>query len=430
MSDVAVSLTFKDTLDGVIKSILLENVGDTNINLSSQITRHPIPSGDMVADHSFKQPANLSLNGSFSSNGRKGLVFQNQQFSLIEVQDLFERIKDEGILCNIVKVKVNEDEKPMFSIRHDMALQNITWNEKINSLDFNFSFTQIMLVDINEYDVDTSDMFLPDVTDPNVLSFTESPLFDKEGVVKAINNAVDELKVAEPEFLRFLSSWLKSGLIAGAIGVGVTVGVAAILGTILATATATGIGAVVAIVAATAYFIYRIVKFAKESAGLKIRKFRKYKSQRKNEEEGKRYIQMIDDLVKEFDALNSQIAVYNLANDGQQQCLLTIDDEYYCFTFTKNNVDDSKYKLSILDLDNNLISSIEDVSSSAIQSIDGCNSNTAILVVNNIQVFLMNPKDSNERTNDLTENYILISKLDMGQFSTIVDECIKRYLVY
>ena len=425
MADIAMSVSC--IIDGVNKVFLLENIEDIPITESSTISKHPIPTGEYVSDTMYKEPVTMEVTGTFSLAGKKGIVFtEGSQLSLEDIQSFFRKIKNEGILCDLVKVKVIDNNSPRFSIWKSMALQSIQWVEKINSLGFTFSFQQVMQVNISEYDVDLEDENLPDVEEPKTLNFTES-LFKEEDIIKVITEVCNSWGIIGKDFLNELKSLGKSAAV-GLVGGSITaIAVAVIIGSIVSGGAILLIGAIAAI----SFCLIKLISEIKKRAKRKVHEFKVYKSRKKTEEEMKRYIKMNDDILKEFQQLNKKMAVYQVSSDKAQQCILTIDDEYYCFTFTRNNNNNS-YGLTILDLNGNIASNtktISNVREGAKKSLDECNSDTSILSTENgYQVFLINPSEN--RTDKLTECFILVSAIDMGKFNEAVQKMVEAYLLY
>ena len=142
--EYAVLISYIDPNDATNAiSIILDTVKDTNISASSTVTEHPTLNGTPMADHMYKNPIDLTLNGTFSLNGKKAILIDKAGKSLARVEKLFEDIKDLGVLCTISKIKITDSaQTPQFTVRRNMVLQSINWVEKINSLAFSFNFRE------------------------------------------------------------------------------------------------------------------------------------------------------------------------------------------------------------------------------------------------------------------------------------------------
>lgn len=132
------------TIDNKETTILLDTINETTVNTSSNLTQHPIVNGDIVADHMYKDPITISLSGSFSLNGGTLMNIASTGSALSNIQTLFEKIKNEGIVCSLMKVMTDSKQNMRFLERNNMVLTSIRWTEKVNSMDFSFSFTQVL----------------------------------------------------------------------------------------------------------------------------------------------------------------------------------------------------------------------------------------------------------------------------------------------
>ena len=93
-------------------------------------------------------------------------------------EEVFERVQNDGHLCDIVKIQRGESGSYRFSKRENMVLTAITWTEGINTLGFNMTFTQALIVDQTIFEddnrIDTgktdrdNNNTLPDESLPNV----------------------------------------------------------------------------------------------------------------------------------------------------------------------------------------------------------------------------------------------------------------------
>ena len=140
---IACVLTCK--LDGVKQTVILDNVRESNVTERSSLTTHPIATGDIVADHMYKEPATIGLNGTFGRYGNLGFSKNGKSLSLKDIENFFRRIKNEGVLCTLVKTSLNDSDKSLqFNKYQNCVLTNIVWTEGIDSLKFDFSFTEIL----------------------------------------------------------------------------------------------------------------------------------------------------------------------------------------------------------------------------------------------------------------------------------------------
>ena len=134
------------------RKIYLENVSDSQITKNITITTHPIVSGEEIADHYYKEPITMTINGVISLNGSKSEVLEGSTVRgnprmLRRFEEVFERVQNDGHLCDIVKIQRGESGSYRFSKRENMVLTAISWTEGINTLGFNMTFRQALIGD-------------------------------------------------------------------------------------------------------------------------------------------------------------------------------------------------------------------------------------------------------------------------------------------
>lgn len=397
-------------------SIILDTVNDDSVHLSSTITVHPIASGDMLGDHMYNNPGSMSVNGSFSLNGSKAIIVDKNNVSFQETQEIFEKIKKEGILCDIVKVQIDNEkdgtQKPRFKIRNNMALTNIAWVEKINTLGFSFTFQQVLLADVEIATIDPDDGFLPNVTEPNTLSFTEA-FMNLEDVTKLVINELQSYNLIEEGFLAFLAG--NTAL----VGVGLIIAAAA-AAFIVSNPVGWVLGAVAIIGAGIAWFFGKITK----KHVYKIKKFEMYNDSKKNEKEAKRFTEFIDSIYQEVKKLDNKISAYNVGKNEPQECLLSIDGNYYDFLFERSG-SENPYSLKIKDMNENLVGQISNVESCP-EDINQAASSKLVFQTKNTDTYLISPKTDKK---DLSKYYIISTKLPLKNFNGAIQQIIKNAIL-
>lgn len=437
MAEYAVTITFAFENED-IQSIVLDTVHDVNVSTSSSLAEHPVPSGEYVADHMYKDPASMTIRGTFSLNGGQSFIATREGAKLASAQELFERIKNEGALCDIIKVKLSTDNVPLFLKRSNMALTNIQWVEKINSLDFTFTFRQVLTVDVQQYDVDISDAFLPNVTEPQTLSFTNT-LIDWDAIDKSLIEELISADLIEDAFLSCMSSLGKSALVAAgvsAVVATVTVSVMSKLVTLGIIKAGTGVLAAsgpigwtaLALIAATVVVVGLIigtVKWVKKSK-YRVKQFEYFEDDKKNQKEVVRFSNFVGEIHKQFEQLNSSMLVYQISSNEEQECMLSIGGNYYIFKFTKNNTS-GRYSLKVFDINESELRSMNDISG-ALQSFDQCTTQNYLFraAKTGEYVYLMNVS---EETSDLSNYMILVSGISPDDFKTVVQEIFKNALL-
>lgn len=444
MSDFAYVITARDyPKQGEVTSLVLDTVSESTVSANSVITTHPISSGDYVADHMYDNPDEISINGVFSLNGNKGLVVDKAGSRLDNVQTIFEDIKRLGILCDAVKVHIVQNgatsqQEARFKVRESLVLRNIVWTEGINSLKYSFNFTQVMLVEAQSYEVDMDDKFLPNITEPQTLNFTDT-LIDWNQLDAAIMKVLEETDIVTDEFKNVLSSWGKTLLvqIVGAAVAAVIVSstlvpaagaaITATIGGVVVGLSTTGVGAIVAlaglVVASTTIAIVRLVKDYK----YRVKPFRKYLSDKKTNKEIRRFGDLIGTLHDNLLVLNDAIKVYAVSSDEPQECMLSLDDNYFIFTFTKNNTN-GRYSLAVENFDAEQTAVKNDITSSP-TNIGQLTSNNALFKTSSdgLYVYLMyTGEESEEEKNKLTNYYLMTSRIKMEDYNKAVTDIIKN----
>lgn len=403
----------------------LDIIEDVNINLSSVVTTYPLIEGDSISDHMYREPGEISISGKFSENGRfaKSLG-SNYTGRLKYIQNLFETIKDRQLFVDILS---------LYNVRENYVLSNINWKEHANSLDYTFTFNQVYLAKSNEIDyvVDVRDENLPDLAEPVSLDFTDN--FIKPGELeKHVIMALQDLKIVDTEFLKGLGG--SAALLGASAAVtGIIIGIAA------ATSTIPGVGWVVSAGLLLGLGVTKLVKTVKgASSKYKIKKFKTYRNKKKTEAEYKRFVKFMEEMHEEIQILEQSTAVYTVANNVAQETILNINGQYYSFVFTRNNSDNT-WSLKISDLSDNVIRTVNKLT--GLSSLDECiSSNNLFSKVDGSQVFIFNKKlvekdasekqrDDNSDYFDLTNFMILVTDLDLSQWSNLVIDIIKNAVI-
>ena len=430
MSEYAVTISCKlNDEDTNLTTIVLDSVDDSNVSLNSSITSSPLVNGDVISDHMYKEPITYSFSGVLSHNGSKTIVVDKDGSRLSDIQEIFEKIKNNGILCTIVKIKILDKidkNEAQFKIRNNMVLQSISWTEKINSLGFTFSFKEIMTVDIKEPEKDISDNFLPNVTDPNQLSFTDA-LLDWEQVDTLVIKTMDKYSLIGEKFKNFLQG---CGIADIATIAGATVGfvlagvIAKSIG--IALSTLGPIGILVGVIAVVGIALINFIKKKIEENKYRVKVFEYYKDDKKNQAEVKRFVNFIGDIHKQISKLNDYIKVFNISSNEIQECLLGIDNIQYNFKFEKNNTT-NEYTLKVLDIDDNLVKNYGSVIS-ALTNISQCTSSNAMFRVEGSGTYVYLMRTGEDKT-DLTSYNILTSTIKLENYVDMLTEIINNALL-
>lgn len=351
-----------------LKYFPIDFLNDREVNANSHVATQPMQRGDYMADHMYRDPVTLTLSGQFSMNGRniynKSYSFMSTNNRLTDIQKTFEYIKNHGILCNIATLAIDVDtadsidvnkydaNNTRFITRENMALEGIRWTEKVNSLNFNFSFKEVIAVNEVEYSVDTTDIFLPNIDGPVEASFGSllvdtkklpevviRALYDKgliskkwaKQIVENFNNAyVQEWNYDQKSKNYAVLNAAVVMTLASVIGLVIAVKVAALFvaGATIASIAPAGtiiVGAI-ATVAGIAAGIYTMIKRAKNKDLAK----RMFKN---GEADLERLADTCADVEKAVNAANLDIKVIELQSNDDQEICLSIGGDYFYIKF-------------------------------------------------------------------------------------------------
>lgn len=400
-------------------NILLYTVSNTTVRASSSITSKPLVTGDYVMDHMYRNADTVSISGVFSKI-KSSAVINDNTMTLAGFQKLMEKVKDRGIPVSYVKYNLlanNEDDGAMFVQRNNLILDDISWTENINTIDYSFSFKQVMFVEPIIYDVTTDDNYCPNVKEPVNKSFTESVL-NKDAALAAILTYLNKTDfISETFWNKFwnIEQNKDSALAASIIG-GVIAG-----GLILFTSTPIGWALAAGAIAGLAiYCVARGIRQWQTSVQYKTKPFKDWSTK-----EQKRFRNFIDSLEKQFEQINNSIKSYFLSSDEDQQIVLSFADTYYVFTFTTDNSSGNRYLTITDDNDNPIVSNkplnglITDITS------DISKSNYLIYQNDNYCFITYLGGDSDADKKKLTNYAISISTINPANVMTAIVNIVK-----
>lgn len=143
----------------------LDTIAERDITTSAKIASQPIFNGNTLSDHMYRDPDNYSISGTFSLYGNP--ENSNDPYAYVEgtspngdrlenIQKTFEYIKDNAILCDLMTFVNGNEGSSRFKIRKSMALESITWKEKESSMDYSFSFKEIISLNYDLSNIDIS----------------------------------------------------------------------------------------------------------------------------------------------------------------------------------------------------------------------------------------------------------------------------------
>lgn len=414
------------------KTILLTSIEDVQVNESSQLTTHPIVTGDMVADHMIKEPCSMMISGELSMNGSDNINFDGSKPTLKACQETFGKIKNNAYMCSITKLAMNTNEL-RFLQRENMVLTSIQWTERVNSLAFTLTFTQVLVADVQEYEVDMQDENLPAVTEPATLSFS-STLMDWDQVDRLVIDTCAAEGLTTDEFMTMLKSAGASYLIGGAaVGAAILITYIAACASIPVAGWIVGAASLaVAGVAIIGYGIYSAIKSAVNSRKYRVDQFKKYKDDKKNQAEVERFANFIGDIHNQLMKLNDAFYVYQISSNEPQECMLSISDEYYIFAFEKNNVN-NKWTVNVTmpARDDSVVAANKSIDCAKTSYAD-CTSGNALFRASGsgAYVYLVYVRDEDLAADDLRNYYILVSGMKPEDFTNAVTEIIKNAILY
>lgn len=202
--------------DEAVKILMLDVVKTKSITASSTITNQPLQSGDTMSDHMYRNPTTFNVSGTFALNGENandisyGFVGKEND-RLTQIETLLEKIKDEGYLCDLITMSFDDNGKndvnnTRFKVRKNMALTNITWSEKLNSIDYQLSFQEVITVD----SIDTSEIVVDDddplVNEPEMCSLGNL-IYGTEGFLYVLLFQLYNNKIISYGFIYVLANW-------------------------------------------------------------------------------------------------------------------------------------------------------------------------------------------------------------------------------
>lgn len=417
----ALCITYKND-DNELQTIVLDAVENNQINATNAITEHPIVSGDFVADHAYKNPITLAFVGHIANKGRKGAIVNLQEVSIVDFQNLLFDIRNNARLCDIVKIVTTRKDDVRFATYRNMVIESMTLIEEINTMQFTMNFRQVQLAQVQTLDVDPDDAFLPNIYEPETKSFTDT-LIDWDQVMKAVVEYLSSKKLIEDGFLTAIASFASTGSVALVAGIGVA-WLAAKLAII---ASISRIAVMVAVVGVIAIGMVNLIKRYVNAYKSGIKPFKLYKNKTKQKQEYDRFAKLLDRVYKQFDKMNNVIHVYQLASDSDQECMLSIGDAWFTFTFTTNNTSGQR-QCTVTDplrSDAQVGSVVHSVEACPSTYFD-CNTDNYVFKTNGSFVYLLNPNAQGEFT--LSNCLIVVSDIDPADYNELMGEIVRNAL--
>lgn len=352
-----------DVYDTTTRYIVLDKVEAPTVSLSTQISSYPLINGDVISDHKYDMPANVSLKGSFSMNGRFNdtfTSFKGDYQRLENIQDYFENVRKYGKTITLIAQYNGQDR---FKKRDNLVIKNINWTIGINSLAFSFELQQVYFAEFDseiQIDEDLRDPDAPTLASTRTLDFVED-VITTDGVYEIIIKQMNEVGLIAQSFLDVFEKYIVANTVISLIGVvavSLIVGSLVHLGLIAATASAalaaTGVGLIVVAgviaVVALVSFIGAIVEAV--ARGSYISEFKDLGNDTQNEKEVSRFANLLEYCKNQIASVGEYVDCYGFSsNNDKQQMYLSIDDTVYVFKFEKDNTT-GFWQMTIADLNN------------------------------------------------------------------------------
>lgn len=398
------------TLNGVRQKFLLDTVEPTSITSSSNLSSHPIAQGDIISDHMYRAQTTINLSGSYSLNSGTNLNLGSSVTRLAVFQSIFETIKNQGIICELLKISKDNASNSRFLRRTNLVLTNIEWTEKITSLDFEFTFTQIITseaatnaqnytgdVEQNTGSFDTSDIYLPTVIESGVTTFYGA-ILNFNAVCSKLNDEFININTKSKN----LANKLKALGVSGMKSIGVSQTVASLVSKCF-----------------SSYDLNDCDKLFSQGfiSNLNSDKLLNIFSgdDKVDNAEILLFSNYLYSIYSKINSLNENVICYQCSSSGEQIYSLLIDNIYYEFSFTRNNTTNEHY-LSVrnANADNKEFSLSSMKCSTAPTNFSDLNASNKLFKTTNYSIYLLKTKNSN--ASNLTNYYVLLTKVDPSTF--------------
>lgn len=418
-------LVLSVVIDNEKQYIDLDTISNVSVNLNSVVSTYPLVEGDSISDHMYREPAIITISGTFGQKGRFA-INNTSENRLKDLQALFERIKDERLFVDILSI---------YNVRPNFVLQNISWTEHANTLDYTFSFKEIYTAKVEEieYEVDITDENLPTLTEPLQLDFTDT-LLDWEEVDKLVILALKDAKLVDDEFLQGVAASI--GFIAGGAALsGLTIAIAVATSTLSIPVVGWVVGGL-ALVGTGIYAAITTSKKSKAKKNYRIKAFENYKDDRKKQAEYERFVNFMGEIHKQLEVLEYSAKAYGLAANTNQECVINIDGTYYIFNFEKNN-STGYWSMVVKNIKHEVIKEVSSMVGLA-SIAEATSHNNLFASETGSQVYLINTKlaeaeiygdsDNIKYYNDLTNFVFFVTAIDMNNWNNLIIDIINNAL--
>lgn len=362
-----------------VKYLPLDIVTTRTVNSSSNIITQPMLNGDTVADHSYRNPTTVAINGKF---GIYGLYSEDESYDFLsnssndsrlkKIETVFEYLKTNGILCDLIVMPMeidktsgssSEGSEDRFLARRNLAVESFNFNDNFSSMDYTLSMKEVIVVDDTAYEtyegsddpslaiIKTSSMntYMLSLTNDQLMEIIVEALYNADYIEKSwIEKCCDDvgtyyktlgkavasisgiLLVVGVKLATLAGKTALLGVITGAGGGGV----AAIGSTLAAAAGPIAIAVVViAIVIAAIYTIFKRVKAEK-----KKKKAKGYIALKNDSiEDGlERINRLTADVRKGLTTITTSMQIGSFQTNEPQSILLKVNGVYFTITVSRN----------------------------------------------------------------------------------------------
>lgn len=423
------------TIDEEKRYLDLDTINVVSVDLTSVVSTYPLVEGDSISDHMYRQPGTISISGTFSTNGRFSTLNYTGLSRLKAIQNLFERIKDERLFVDIMSI---------FNVRQNYVLQSIRWTEHANTLDYIFSFKQVYtaVIEEEEYAVDVNDPNLPILTEPLQLDLTDT-LLDWEEIDRMVISALKSAKLIDDEFLLGALTIITSDEARATLAV-TSVGAALLANGIIGTAITLGVSIPVvgwialgvSAIGAGLFALFTWGKKKTKQTKYAIKAFKNYENDREKQAEVERFVNFLGEIHTQLETLETAAQVFSITANTNQECVMSIDGDYYIFNFEKNNTS-GYWSMKITNINGSLIG--ETAQLVGLTDMTECSTNNNLFIgKSGTYVYLINMKlgeadiygdyENMSYYNDLTNFVFLITKVDMQEWNNLVMDIINNAL--
>lgn len=432
-----------EDLNGNQETVNFDLIDNVTIKSSSNLTENAMMNGDIIADHIYREPDEVTISGSYGLFGNRNVQFSGPWDKLGNVEEYFENIKNKGYRCSIITRSLLNNSSTRFKTRENMVLTDIDWTHNQTSISFTLSFTEQKTASLQAQNIPYTekDEDGPEITDGIAASFTEEVL-DWGGVqvliIKLLNEdnmMTDEFKqeLQELSFSESGAAWLGAELAAAVTGLAI----------VLASSGPVGwaIGAIIGIGGAAvclAMGIYNIIKENERKEELQraqekwgTEQFQYFEgNDERNKEELQRFFDFVGGVADYIKTLDNYITVYKIPTNAQQEMTIYIDDNNYVFKFNKIS-ESSGWQLTLSTPSNSIGQwTCWNEAKADISKLN--NGNALHKTSNRYRIYLMysdldengDPKSSGK--NDLTNYFILVSTVDFEKFEDLLIELIQN----